>query len=203
MNKIIIKDDVINLNESDGFLEIIEKESSDIFDVKKLEINVLRDTDLSITYMGDVMLDVYINQDGNNLNIKEFNGSLASKIQYHYNVDNAVLNVFKIYESECIREASVAVLGDSSKIDFKTEGMINGKANVTIYHDFDNTESNIELNNSGYLGLTLELNQKEAECRIANTCSSNKIDVLNEGNAKISSLKSVLKYENDKVSKSI
>lgn len=150
MNKIIVIDDNISLENVSEFIrvEIIPKNA--LFDVNTLKIDILNDETLNIEYnhLKESKLNIEINIMNNvNVNINEFRNGVKSKIKYHYNIDsNSTLNLYKFYDIETIKEfVRIDLNGECSTINynFKTISKNAEKYDITIYHNHSNTNSNI------------------------------------------------------------
>ena len=118
MNKIIVNDEKINLDINSS-LNIKVKEKQDIFDVRKIEIEVLKDTSLMI----------------------EYNTSNKSKLDILIKI-NKDIN-FKLYE---LKELDIIYLnGENSEINYNFNTISKAKQNVDIvvYHNNKNTISNL------------------------------------------------------------
>ena len=102
MNKIKIIDEKIIYEESDDLIEVSLSDKLDIFDIIKLNIKVMKDTDIEIYYEDayESKLDVLVEIDENvNCNLYELKTENDVKIQYKYYLNiYSNLNVHKFYD---------------------------------------------------------------------------------------------------------
>lgn len=150
MNKILVVNDKIDIQEIDTCIDCKLLLKNDLFDVNTLKISILKNTDLDISYntLEETKLNVEINLLENVVcNLNEVREGSSSKIKYQYNISsNSTLNLYKIYDVDTIKEfVSVSLNGDSAKINyiFKTISKENEKYDITVYHNHSNTISNI------------------------------------------------------------
>lgn len=150
MNKILLASDKIddtNLDQNIVY-QMIPKNS--LFDVNTLKIDILNDTELTITYniLEESKLNVEINIEPNvKANIIELKEGAKSKIKYQYNLNkNSLLNVYKLYDVDGVKEFVRIDLNDeNATINYivKTVSKNIEKYDLTIYHNHSNTNSTI------------------------------------------------------------
>lgn len=132
MNKLIITDEEIKLEESDELIEVTISDKLDIFDVTKIKILVKENTKLKIEHHiekeskmditfelePDITLDTLDFKYGNNL-----------KIQYHYYLKkNSKLNIIKFYDCNNIKELDLVNLnGENANIDYNLKTISKNK----------------------------------------------------------------------------
>jgi len=101
MNKIRVINEQVLFEESDELIEVTLSDKLDIFDIIKLQIKVLKDTDIEIYYENEKesKLDVLINvNDDVNCNLYELKKENDVKIQYKYYLGaRSNLQVHKFY----------------------------------------------------------------------------------------------------------
>lgn len=153
MNKIIIKEDIIDVLDTNNDIEVLFNSKTEFFDVNSITVNVKTSTNLKIIYesINEIKLDVKINVFENaKLNLVEYRKANTSKIRYQINIyKNAHLYVSKFYDSKSIKEYLICnLLGENANIDynFKTISKAYEKYDLTIYHHDKNTISNIKNN---------------------------------------------------------
>ena len=149
MNKIKIVNDeikIINLNNS------IEYEIKDNL-IKKLKIEILKDTNLFIDYEFSILakLEIIIElKDNVNLKLYEIKNGNQAKIRTKYILNKeSNLNVLKFNDVDTINENIIINLNEKkSKINyiFKTISTSKEKYDITVYHNQSNTESYIKNN---------------------------------------------------------
>ena len=147
MNKLIITDEEIKLEESDELIEVTISDKLDIFDVTKIKILVKENTKLKIEHHiekeskmditfelePDITLDTLDFKYGNNL-----------KIQYHYYLKkNSKLNIIKFYDCNNIKELDLVNLnGENANIDYNLKTISKNKQNFDFINpcsaDFSN-----------------------------------------------------------------
>ena len=162
MNKILMVNDQTERQQLDDNIkcELILK--NELFDVNTLKIVILKSTDLIIDYkmIQESKLNIEINvlKDAA-CTLNEFKSGSNSKIRYQYNLDyNSTLNLYKIYDVDAIKEfVKIDLNGENATINynFKTITKEYEKYDITVYHNYSNTTSNIINNgvniNSGNL----------------------------------------------------
>lgn len=148
MNKIKVTDSNIDINVDDK-IEVTIFDRFEIFDVKKMVIKILEDTDLEIEYnlessKMDIQIIVLENKTLNLFELKEC-GNI--KTQYEYVLEkNSTLNIDKFYDVKEVKELDVVELdGEGANINFKLKTLATNdhKYDMFIYHNAKNTISNI------------------------------------------------------------
>lgn len=150
MNKIEIVNDNINIiNLNNDITYIIDENSL----VKTLKLKILKDTSLFINYNFDNLTKLEVIFELNeftNLKLYEIKTGVESKIRTKYLLEKeSNLNVLKFNDVDTINENVVVNLnGKNSKINyiFKTISTSKEKYDLTIYHNYSNTESYIKNN---------------------------------------------------------
>lgn len=154
MNIIKIKNDSIELFESDELIEVSLSDKYEIFDIRKMNIKVLASTELEIIYDNkqESKIDIEYNI-GSDISFKvtEIRKEVKTKVQYKYFIEeNSTIDVTKFYDVGLVKELDIISLnGLNSKINynFKTISSDKQKYDIVVYHNNKNTESNI-INNS-------------------------------------------------------
>ncbi|MEG0021882.1 MAG: SufD family Fe-S cluster assembly protein [Bacilli bacterium] len=153
MNRIFIKEDIIDFTDLDGKIKINSKAKNEFFDVNSITIDVLEDTNLKIAYssINPSKLDIIINVLPDvELKLDELRKGDNYKIRYRYNIfEQATLNLNKFYDLKSIKEYVIINLnGENAKIDynFKTISKNYEKYDITVYHNSKNSISNIKNN---------------------------------------------------------
>ena len=154
MNKIKFKNNEITLLETDDLITVSLSDKFELFDIKKIEINVFGNTELEIIYENkeETKLDIEYNIKENiSFKVTEIRKENKIKVQYIYNLDkNSHLKVMKFYDVLEAKELCVVNLnGEQAKFDyvFKTIAKDKNKYDVYVYHNYPKTVSNI-INNS-------------------------------------------------------
>ena len=119
-------------------------------DIKILNINVLKDTDINLKMKTDekTKLDININV-GKNIkcNLIEYKEEGKYKLRYNYNLEeNSYLNIIKINDVKKIKELIIFNLnGKKAKVEYllKTIAKDEEKYDLMVYHNHKNTISNI------------------------------------------------------------
>lgn len=150
MNKIKVIDERFLFDENDGLIEVSLSDKLDMFDIIKLSINVLGDTDIQIYYenSGASKLDILINIKENVCcNIYELKKENEVKIQYKYHLNySSNLHVHKFYDCNTVKELDIIELnGDYASIEYKfhTISTDRQKYDLVVYHNNRCTKSNI------------------------------------------------------------
>lgn len=153
MNKIKFKNNEIVLLETDDLITVSLSDKFELFDIKKVIIDVIGSTNLEIIYenKNESKLDIEYNIKENvELNVTEIRKENKIKIQYKYNLEeNAILNITKFYDVFEVKELNIVSLnGINSKINynFKTISKEKQKYDMYVYHNYKNTTSNISNN---------------------------------------------------------
>lgn len=149
MNKIIVSNDIVEYHTNKSLI-IDKHDSQNIFDVTKIKIDVLKDTDLTIEYnsIEKSKIDVEINVNSNiNFKLFELKEGNEIKVQYKYNVDeysNVLVN--KFYDVTALKELDIIYLnGENAEINYNFNTICKDKQNVDVivYHNNKNTISTI------------------------------------------------------------
>lgn len=152
MNKIKVIQDKIDVNlDSSIVLNIIDSE--EFLDVKKIEIEVKKDSLLQIEYAQENLkmnFEIKIDPDVT-LNVSELGTCKNYKMQQNYYLDyNSKLNIEKFYDINSLKEFdNIYLNGENAEANFdlKTIATDSQKFNIFVYHNSKNTISN--LNNRG------------------------------------------------------
>ena len=154
MNKIIFKNNEINLVETDDLIEVSLSDKYELFDIKKIIIKVLNNTELEIEYKNNLETKLEINfliNDNVNFKLTEIREENKIKISSKYDIgENSKVDVIKFYDVKETKELDLINLnGINSTINynFKTIAHEKQKYDLYVYHNYPNTESNI-INNS-------------------------------------------------------
>lgn len=149
MNKIIVNNSEMVFLENDQKIEVTFSNKVSIFDIPKIHISVLENTNLEIEYIGnDDKLEVEIVvPEQICFHVFEIRKENKLKVQYKYNLEkNSYLNMSKFYLCDEVKELDIVYLnGENSKIDYtlKTIATENQKYDMVVYHNQANTISNI------------------------------------------------------------
>ena len=150
MNKILLLDDNIDVLTLDDSVECKLILKNSLFQVNTLKINILKDTDISISskILNSSKLNVDITVfDNVKCNIYDFKEGVNSKVKYQYNInENSILNIYKFYDLDSVKEfVKVDLNKEGATINyyFKTISKASEKYDLTIYHNEKNTNSNI------------------------------------------------------------
>ena len=147
MNKIIVNGDKIELEISNN-IKVTKKEKKDLFDISKLSIIVLKNTNLIIEYKNTTKLDITINiNDGINFNLYEVREDTNSKIQYNYNIkNNTNIKINKLYDVKKLKEFDILNFeGINSNIEYNFNGIINDKNKIDLIV-YSNGKNDISFN---------------------------------------------------------
>ncbi len=207
MNKIKIKNNDISLLETDDLIVVKLSDKLEIFDVKKMNIEVVGSTEIEIIYDEKLesKLDIEYNIDSNvEVKITEIRKEMKSKIQYKYNIlENSNVKVIKFYDSKVIKELDIINLnGINSKIDYLLKTIATDKQdyNMYVYHNNKNTISNIKNNSVNINEGTTTFNITGVVYNGITNCTLNQINKiinLNDKECKINP--NLLIEENDVV----
>lgn len=152
MNKIIVVDNKIKLDVDDS-IEVVSLDRFELFNVKKIIIKIIKDTNLEIEYSSkESKIDIeFVISDYVTCHVFELRHDVKLKAQYRYIVgENSSLNIVKFYDCKEAKELGVVELnGEHASIDYKLKTIAtqNQKYDLVIYHNLKNTISNI--NNHG------------------------------------------------------
>lgn len=151
MNKIKIVNDQINSISIDD--SILYSINENIFGVKIIKFNIIKDTSLSINYDFTELTKlefIFELEKGVNLDLNEIKNGESSKIRTTYILNNnSNLNMLKFNDVNTISESIIVNLnGKNSKINyiFKTISKDKEKYELIINHNNSNTESFIKNN---------------------------------------------------------
>ena len=151
MNKIVLDDLKIvdSLTDDSISFDLVDNE---ITGVNILKIDVLKSCDLNLEYnFTDSKLEVCINVNSDvDLNVNEIISGESCKVRTTYSIDsNSKVNVFKFNNIDSIKEHFICNLnGFNSSINYnlKTISINPENYDFLIYHNFNNTNSNINTN---------------------------------------------------------
>ena len=145
MNKIIIKDDKIDLK-LDNSIIVTTKDNQ----VKRINIKINDNTDLKIeqSIKNDSKLDIVFEIKENiKVNILDFKYGEDIKVKFNYNLkENSILNVTKFYDLEKVKELDLINLnGENANVNYNLKTISKNKQNFDfiVYHNCKNTISNI------------------------------------------------------------
>ncbi len=204
MNKLIVNGDEIT-SDINKTINVNIKEKTDIYDVTKIEIEVLKNTELVIEYIntGITKLDINIKVLKNiEFKLYELREENEIKVQYKYYLEefsNMLVN--KFYDCNKIKELVLIYLnGINSEINynFNTISKDKQKIDLMVYHNNKNTISNITnkavnmLNGSTTFNITGLVYNKINDCIIN---QNNRIINLNDKKCTINPI--LLIDEND------
>lgn len=165
MNKLLVVNDEIKEMLVDKTVNVSILEKSEDFSVNCINIEILKDTELEINYTckEDTKLYLCFNVRKNvDAKIFEVRTGSKGKVQYNYNLNNeSNLTVNKFYDCASMREVDVINLdGFKSKIEhhLKTISKDSEKYDMVIYHNNNNTISNIYNNGVNILDGSLIFN---------------------------------------------
>ena len=165
MNKIIIKNDDINLNNSDGSLTFSVSKKNKFLKVKNINIKVKKNTEIVIECIDteDIKLDISITiLKGIHVKIYEYKNGGNYKYQYRYYLEkNSNLEVEKVIDANNVLENTlININGENSKANFnlKTISKMHEKYNFLVYHNAKKTVSNIINNGVNIKDGSLEFN---------------------------------------------
>jgi len=149
MNKIVLEKNSITEKKLDDSI-ILKLEENKVLDVKTLNINIIKDTDLKIIQRSKekIKLDIIININKNvKCNLLECKENGNYKESYKYNLEESShINIIKINDVKKIKELNIFNLnGKHAKVNYivKTIAKDEEKYDVLVYHNKGNTESNI------------------------------------------------------------
>lgn len=153
MNKILVTNDEVTLLEADEKLKVTLSDKFDLFDIVKLKIECLEDTQLEVIHKNkkESKIDIVIEVNENvNLSIFEIKDEKNIKVQYRYYLNkNSNLLVHKFYDCDIVKELDIVNLnGENATINYnlKTISKDKQKFDVVVYHNYSNTISNINHN---------------------------------------------------------
>lgn len=150
MNKIKVTSEQVLFEESDELIEVTLSDKLDIFDIIKLKINVIGNTDIEIYYENkeEAKLDVLVTvKEDVCCNIYELKKEHDVKIQYKYYLSaRSNLNIHKFYDCNVVKELDIVELnGEYASIDYKLHTISKNtqKYDLVVYHNSRCTKSNI------------------------------------------------------------
>lgn len=150
MNKIIIKNDDIYLENSDDSLVFSVSKKNKFLNVKNVNIKIVKDTEIIIECIDviDLKLDICINVlKGVCASIFEYKNDGNYKFQYRYYLEkDSSLNIEKVIDADKVLENTLINLnGENANVNFnlKTISKNHEKYNFLVYHNAKKTISNI------------------------------------------------------------
>lgn len=164
MNKLLISNDKIFLEDEDGNLSLEVSENNKFLNVQSVSIVVNSDTDLVIdSNIFDKKVEICVNiLKGVRVNIFELKKGSDYKFQYNYYLEeDSLLNIEKINDVNNILEMTLVNLnGDRACVNYnlKTVSTSLEKYSFLIYHNASRTISNINNNGVNILDGLLEFN---------------------------------------------
>lgn len=148
MNKITVSNNDVELKESDSKIVVAMSDKLDLYDILKINIKVIKDTDILIEYKNnsEAKYDIEIELlDNITCNIKEIKEEVNTKVQYKYFLEeNSNLFVDKFYDTKEIKELNIFYLnGENSNLNynFKNIATGNSKYDMVVYHNHYHTNS--------------------------------------------------------------
>lgn len=191
-NKIKLSSDKIDFNLDDN-IKIDTTNSNDFFNVKKITINILNNTNLEIEYNSinyKIDFNITIEKDVN-ADIFELNKSKNHKVKQTFNLNrNSNLNIFKFSDSLCVNEFDIINLnGEYSSINYELNTIATDKQiyNIEVNHNNKNTISNIAnhgVNISGNIVFNVTGNVKK-DMKNSELNQNNRIITFNDNKCKI------------------
>lgn len=150
MNKILVNNDEVSLISTDEKINVTLSDKFDIYDIVKLRIEVLEDTNIDIEYQSDkeVKMDIVIEVKENvHTQISEIKDGDNTKVQYHYYLnESSNVEIDKFYHLKQVKELDVINLNGKYadiKYNFKTLCKDIQKYDIMVYHNYESTISNI------------------------------------------------------------
>ena len=162
MNKIKVVNEKVDSNVKNIDIKFLEKESD--FGINKLIIDINKNTKLSIDYFSDIdaKYEITINvKDKVKLDLNEIRLGTYNKVRYIIKLgDNSKVNIYKLYDTESIKEWVRVYLNRNSVINyyFKTVSKNSERYDLEIRHEKDNSVSNIVNNGINILNGSLIFN---------------------------------------------
>lgn len=194
MNKIKVKNDEINIIETDDLIEVTISDKLENFDVLKLSIKVSKSTSLEIVYEGlEQKLDIeYVVLDGINFEVVEIRNQEKIKIQYKYYLGkNSTIDITKFYNCNFVKELDVIYFnGEKAEVNYhlKTISKEEQKYNIIVYHSSKNTKSYISNNGVNIDNGKIEFNVTGIVYKGITGCSidqANRIITFNDNKCEI------------------
>lgn len=148
MNKLVIREEEIELVEEDECLEITRSNSLDLFDIKRIEIKFLKDTILEIddksTKESKIDIRIFVEPSVHG-RIEERRSGKQNKIQYQYFLEyESYLEVAKLYDCEQVKELNIVALMDQYAefhFSYTTIAKHHQTFDLMVYHNHKNTKS--------------------------------------------------------------
>ena len=153
MNKIKVVNDNLELSNVNKNIEVEYYKKEYLFAINDLKININKDSDLDIEIdfkeESKLNFNIFIKPNVK-LNLNIITKGKKGKIQYKYNLsENSSCNIEKIQDMDSIKEMIIFNLdGINAKIDYNFKSIAQSKETYDyhIFHNFDNTISNIKNN---------------------------------------------------------
>ena len=153
MNKIKVVDDNLEVANVSKYIEVEYYKKECLFAINDLKINVTKDSnlDIEINLKEEGKLNFNITVENNvKLNLNIITKGNQGKIQYKYNLkENSLCNVFKFQNVNTIKEMIIVNLdgiGADFEYNFKTISNNKETYDYHIFHNYNNTISNIKNN---------------------------------------------------------
>lgn len=150
MNRIYVVDDFIKEQNLDDTITLEVVEKNDFFSVNRIKLHILKDTTLFLECHAseEIKLDFFIKVDPNvTFTLNEIKTGCRAKVQYKYYLEEySNTRIEKFYNAKKVRELDVIHLngiGATIKTRLKTIATSEEKYDMTIYHNAQNTESDI------------------------------------------------------------
>lgn len=148
LNIIKVNKDDIYMEKEDKSLKVTLSDKLDFYDIMKMNIDVLKDTSLFISYKGkdEIKLDISITLAPNvTLKLYELKESKTAKIQEKFYIyDNAKVENEKFINMDSLKELNIIYLnGVASSYESNQSGFIKGKSKLDVlsYHNYPKTSS--------------------------------------------------------------
>jgi len=153
MNKIKVVNDNLELSNVNKNVEVEYYKKEYLFAINDLKININKDSnlDIEIDFKEESKLNFNINIKPNvKLNLNVITKGKKGKIQYKYNLcENSYCSIEKIQAMDTLKEMIIINLdGINAHIDYNFKSIAQSKETYDyhIFHNFDNTISNIKNN---------------------------------------------------------
>ena len=150
MNRIVLKNDSIVLEEIDNKIEIKKPN----YLIATFKIIFKESTELEITF--DSIEETKLNfeyevKENINVNLYEIRDGYKTKVQYKYNIkENSKLYLYRLNKSEFMREVDLVNLnGENSSIEFNLRSLSTNQEKYDIYVSHNNRNTSSVLNNIG------------------------------------------------------
>lgn len=153
MNKIKVVNDELEISNVNKNIEVEYYKKECLFAINDLKININKDSDLTIEINfqeeSKLNFNVFIKPNVK-LNLNIITKGEKGKIQYKYNLnENSYCNIKKIQDMNSLKEMIIINLdGMNAKVDYNFKSVAHNKETYDyhIFHNFDNTISNIKNN---------------------------------------------------------